>query len=476
VCVTSQLLDRLEAIIAQNSSVVNEFFGEAFFVTDQFLETNALDWTLGEEKEEHWVCVPTSFLTLDYLQSVVKGDEDQANEAEGEQGPEDNNFAKIFGGIEEDDGGPAKYDPLLVEDITQDREDTDNQKQVKAKLLDFNWIFNGNNAEKFIKVLADSENDDIFATDSIRVLIRFLWDGYFKSITETLFYPFLAYFIAFVSYVTVFSAEHDNEFNFTFVLEMACLVVTGKLYVHFVLLELIQGWRDGISYLFDFWNLMDVASLTLNATYIVCELNQYLDENTINLIGSIAVGIMWLKMFYWMRIFMPFAAFIRTVQEIITRIAVFTIMLMMVLFGFANCVVVLQLNRDEETDPVFDAFTEVPLFDSFIHAYLTGLGDFNKDAYSEHNSKTVWVFFLIATVIVQLVFMNLLIALMSDAYADIMAIQEQSTMKELCSMMEDNIWLLDIGRIFQNQRYILWLTPDKASAQGSQIERQIAQL
>merc|ERR1711966_640796 len=72
--------------------------------------------------------------------------------------------------------------------------------------------------------------------------------------------------------------------------------------------------------------------------------------------------------------------------------------------------------------------------------------------------------------------MNLLIALMSDAYADIMAIQEQSTMKELCSMMEDNIWLLDIGRIFQNQRYILWLTPDKASAQGSQIERQIAQL
>jgi len=364
----------------------------------------------------------------------------------------------------------------LVEDITVDREDTDNQKQVKAKLLDFNWIFNGNNAEKFIKVLSDTDNDDIFATDSIRVMIRFLWDGYFKSITESLFYPFLVYFVAFLSYVTVFSAEHNNEFNFTFVLEMACLVVTGKLYVHFVLLEVIQGWRDGFSYILDFWNLMDVSSLILNATYIICELNQYLDENTINLIGSIAVGIMWLKMFYWMRIFMPFAAFIRTVQEIMSRIAVFTIMLLMVLFGFANCIVVLQLNRDEDMDPVFDSFTGITFFDSFIHAYLTGLGDFSKDAYSEHNAKTVWVFFLIATVIVQLVFMNLLIALMSDAYADIMAIQEQSTMKELCSMMEDNIWLLDIGRIFKNQRYILWLTPDRASAQGSQTERQIAQL
>jgi len=67
VCVTSQLLDRLEAIISQNSSIVTDFFADAFFVTDQFLETNALDWTLGEEKEEHWVCVPTSFLTLEYL-------------------------------------------------------------------------------------------------------------------------------------------------------------------------------------------------------------------------------------------------------------------------------------------------------------------------------------------------------------------------------------------------------------------------
>lgn len=76
VCVTSQLLDRLENIIAQNSSIVNEFFESAFFITDQYLETNALDWTLGEDKEEHWVCVPTSFLTLDYLQSIVRGDEE----------------------------------------------------------------------------------------------------------------------------------------------------------------------------------------------------------------------------------------------------------------------------------------------------------------------------------------------------------------------------------------------------------------
>ena len=58
----------------------------------------------------------------------------------------------------------------------------------------------------------------------------------------------------------------------------------------------------------------------------------------------------------------------------------------------------------------------------------------------------------------------------------IMAIQEQSTMKELCAMMEDHIWMLDIGEIFKHSRYILWLTPDSASQSGSAIERQINQL
>ena len=49
-------------------------------------------------------------------------------------------------------------------------------------------------------------------------------------------------------------------------------------------------------------------------------------------------------------------------------------------------------------------------------------------------------------------------------------------MKELCAMMEDHIWMLDIGEIFKHSRYILWLTPDSASQSGSAIERQINQL
>ena len=43
-------------------------------------------------------------------------------------------------------------------------------------------------------------------------------------------------------------------------------------------------------------------------------------------------------------------------------------------------------------------------------------------------------------------------------------------------MMEDHIWMLDIGEIFKHSRYILWLTPDSATQSGTAIERQINQL
>lgn len=173
---------------------------------------------------------------------------------------------------------------------------------------------------------------------------------------------------------------------------------------------------------------MDLASLALNITYVFCELNNAFSENTINLIGAVAIAIMWLKMFYWMRIFKPFAAFIRMVEAIVKSISVFSVMLVLVLLSFANIIMVLQLNRHDHggspAEPVFDAFTTIVPFDALIHAYLTGLGDFNKDNYSEVNSVTVWIFFLGATIIVQLVFMNLLIAMMGDAYSQIMDIEQ----------------------------------------------------
>lgn len=42
--------------------------------------------------------------------------------------------------------------------------------------------------------------------------------------------------------------------------------------------------------------------------------------------------------------------------------------------------------------------------------------------------------------------------------------------------MEDHIWLQKIDELFEDKRYILWLTPDTSTGGGSVIERSIQQL
>ena len=96
---------------------------------------------------------------------------------------------------------------------------------------------------------------------------------------------------------------------------------------------------------------------------------------------------MWVKLFYWMRIFKPFSAFIRMITEIIKDIKVFLVMLIISLCAFANIIYILNINRNMDVhEPIFEPHTGLSPIDAMIHAYLTGLGDFGKDAYSEENS------------------------------------------------------------------------------------------
>merc|ERR1712147_201196 len=153
-----------------------------------------------------------------------------------------------------------------------------------------------------------------------------------------------------------------------------------------------------------------------------------------------------------MRVFKPFSAFIRIITEIIFDIRVFMIMLLLCLAAFSNVLVILDSNRATDDEKSIESLTGVLFFDALVHAYLTGLGDFNKDNYSTSDPVVVWIMFLLATFLVMLVFMNMLIAMMGETFGRITAIQEQSTLKEICQMIDDNNWLLNISEVFKSDR------------------------
>ena len=75
-------------------------------------------------------------------------------------------------------------------------------------------------------------------------------------------------------------------------------------------------------------------------------------------------------------------------------------------------------------EPIYENLIGFAPLDAMIHAYLMGLGDFNRDTYSDENARVIWIMFILATIIVSLIFMNLLIAIMGESFSRITGIMQ----------------------------------------------------
>jgi len=160
----------------------------------------------------------------------------------------------------------------------------------------------------------------------------------------------------------------------------------------------------------------------------------------VRVLGSIATFLLWMKTFYWMRLFSNFAYFIALIVQTLIDIKTFAIVVVLLLCGFSNFFYIVNKNTfDSGDDENPDSFRYVASYsdwhasNAFISMYLLSLGDFDMENYSKgHDRVIVWAVFLIATFLLLVVFMNMLIAIMGDTFANVSASQEENSLFEQC--------------------------------------------
>lgn len=110
------------------------------------------------------------------------------------------------------------------------------------------------------------------------------------------------------------------------------------------------------------------------------------------------------------------------VTDIIVDSAKFAIVFFACVAMFAMSFAILDNNRsDSNLYPERFGFP----WDSLLYAYMLGLGEFDTDPYDEDgNTALLWMYFLVATYVIQLVFLNLLIAIMGSSYEKMIEIQD----------------------------------------------------
>ena len=168
-------------------------------------------------------------------------------------------------------------------------------------------------------------------------------------------------------------------------------VLRGVIYVlwfYFCFFEMKQMLRDGSSY---FWkersiftfNYVDMGSAILNGWVMIeHDLSHKLgrkiyETETKQTMASIAVFLMWVKAFHWMRLFDKFAFFNRLIGQTFRDVVRFIFIYLMIICAFANVIYISNYKRIiSGEERVFDQYTSNDVVNSFINLYSLGLGDF----------------------------------------------------------------------------------------------------
>ena len=213
-------------------------------------------------------------------------------------------------------------------------------------------------------------------------------------------------------------------------------ITCAFFWIGFASIELFQIIRNFEEYWYDYWNYIDNFALILvgislqSAIYACIYESLMMEIRTSRTIGSIACFFLWIKVFYWMRLFKETAYYITLISQTILDIKIFSYLVCIVIFAFANFFLIINQNTPsnqnhnlissgdhyETSSGNFSYVKEYVGYnaiDSWISIYLLAMGEFNFLNYKLGPDKYVaFIFFLMATFIIIIVFMNMLIAIM----------------------------------------------------------------
>jgi len=318
-------------------------------------------------------------------------------------------------------------------------------KIVVCRQVQIDWLSRDKGTQGELITIISEASEEIYSSELIVSLIDKFWKSQLQTVMKYFFLPFCLNFAVVQVYMIFYITEMIQEPYSKTGLEIGIgfFFLTGQ-YVEIRQLCLKRG-----AY-FELWNCLDQISLWLNLFIALRpQFPDYVSEHVIFLSASIAATVMWLKLFYWLRLFERSAVFIRLIAATLSDIDVFAIMLALNISMFGSAIFILHVENVKSGEAgFFEEPFENPLVDALVNQYLLGLGEFATDDIDGVNKILMWIFFLCATFITHVTFFNMLIAIMGDTFDRVMEMKEKQTVKERMNI------LADYSQIFQTKERV----------------------
>ena len=340
------------------------------------------------------------------------------------------------------------------------------------------------------------------------IFVDLMWSKYQPAIIYYVFVPYMIMLVNlsmlasgvtgnFVKDSERYDSMTDEEKDAYEISKYSCYtndVLACALWIFFGSIELPQLFSDPMDYLSDVWNWIDIISITLNAVFltmcttcIFTQSNDTFSMDNVRSVGGFACFFMWIKVFYWMRLFASLAYYVKLIMQTISDSMPFMTMVAIIIFAFGNYFYVIQNNMNEASQQCvvdagddaaaaaecggsyWDDYYSNPISDVLVSTYLLGaLGAFDSGAFAQGpDSLAAMSMFLLATFIIAVVFMNMLIAIMGETFGSVQEASVESGLRERVVLISDHAWLLDLKKIFKGKKYIIIVTPSVGSDSSS---------
>lgn len=169
-------------------------------------------------------------------------------------------------------------------------------------------------SKKFIQALADSDNMKLFQTIAVKKLIDFLWPVILRFTVLMLFIPYILMLSLYIWY-SHFEFEGTDGYvlkdYFKFkgqgpILKISVVIALTALCLYFIIIEVIQLWKQKFWYFLSVWNYLDLVPTLLILLQIYLDVFgvNYEESPTLKIITrSVTNLLIWLKLLYFLRIF-----------------------------------------------------------------------------------------------------------------------------------------------------------------------------
>ena len=222
-------------------------------------------------------------------------------------------------------------------------------------------------SEAFFNVLSRVGEITIFSNVVIKALIDLKWPLVKEYTVKILFFPFVIYLACFVAFSNVFNGQligETEEENQKIRLAKFILIIILYVLSGFSLCnEVVQVYQQRKEYFYSVWNFLDLIVPICNIVIISYHLKEMTDSKykrpdfiyTIHILSSY---LMWLKLFYFLRIFkstgnlfiviISLGYLIRMLNQVLYDMKIFLLILIIMYLGFGEAF--LRLSEGNAND------------------------------------------------------------------------------------------------------------------------------